>query len=103
VRAIMAERSRVTDELSRTSWGFTASQANFILVRPDSDPDAGSPGIHEQLLRLGVIVRDGAALGCSGRLRVSIGTPDENDVFLSARTLVARSAPRETQPGRTTR
>lgn len=103
VRAVVAERARVTAELSRTSWGFTASQANFILVRPDTGPDAGSPGIHEQLLRLGVIVRDGAALGCSGRLRVSIGTPDENDAFLSARALVTRSAPRETQPGRTTR
>jgi histidinol-phosphate aminotransferase len=102
VRAIMAERSRVADALSATSWGFTPSQANFILVRPDHDPDAGSPGIHEQLLRLGVIVRDGAALGCSGRLRVSIGTPDENDAFLSARARLARPVPRETQPGRTT-
>ena len=85
VRAVVEERSRVESELASTGWGFTASQANFILVRPDSDPTAGSPGAHEQLLRLGVIVRDGAALGCPGHLRVSIGTPDENDAFLSAR------------------
>ena len=39
---------------------------------PDA-PTAGSAGVHEQLLRLGVIVRDGASLGCPGRLRVSIG------------------------------
>ena len=84
------------------AWAFTASQANFILVRPDSDPAAGSPGAHEQLLRLGVIVRDGAALGCPGRLRVSIGTPDENDAFLSARAQLAAPAPRESRPGRTT-
>ena len=85
----------------RSTWAFTPSQANFILVRPDSDPAAGSSGVHEQLLRLGVIVRDGASLGCPGRLRVSIGTPDENAAFLSARAQLARSAPRETQPGRT--
>ncbi len=101
VRQVMAERSRVEAELAESSWGFTPSQANFILVSPDSDPAAGSPGVHEQLLRAGIIVRDGAAIGCPGRLRVSIGAPDENTAFLSARASLARSAPRETQPGRT--
>ena len=101
VREVMAERDRVQAALTDSTWAFTPSQANFILVRPDSDPAAGSSGVHEQLLRLGVIVRDGAALGCPGRLRVSIGTPDENAAFLSARAQVARPAPRETQPGRT--
>ena len=66
-------------------------------MRPDSDPAAGSTGAHEQLLRLGVIVRDGAPLGCPGHLRVSIGTPDENDAFLSARAQLARPVTRETQ------
>jgi histidinol-phosphate aminotransferase len=101
VREVMGERARVEAALARTTWAFTPSQANFILVRPDSDPAAGSSGVHEQLLRLGVIVRDGASLGCPGRLRVSIGTPDENAAFLSARAQVAGAAPRETQPGRT--
>jgi histidinol-phosphate aminotransferase len=49
------------------------------------DPSA----VHEQLLRLGVIVRDGAALGCPGRLRVSIGLPDENTAFLDALAALA--------------
>jgi histidinol-phosphate aminotransferase len=101
VRETVAERGRVEDALAETGWAFTPSQGNFILVAPD-DPAAGSPGVHEQLLRLGVIVRDGASLGCPGRLRVSIGTPEENTAFLSARAEVARTAPRETQPGRTT-
>ena len=101
VREVMAERVRVEAALSDSTWAFTPSQGNFILVRPDSDPAAGSSGVHEQLLRLGVIVRDGTSLGCPGRLRVSIGTPDENAAFLSARAQLARSAPRETQPGRT--
>lgn len=103
VRETVAERARVERELSATRWGFTASRANFILVRPDSDPAAGTSGVHEQLLRLGVIVRDGAALGCPGRLRVSIGTPDENSAFLAAQAQLARTEPRETRPGRTAR
>ena len=100
VRETVGERTRVESALAETSWAFTASQGNFILVAPD-DPAAGSPGVHEQLLRLGVIVRDGASLGCPGRLRVSIGTPEENTVFLSARAQLAGPAPRESQPGRT--
>ncbi len=101
VRETVSERGRVADALADTGWAFPPSQGNFLLVAPD-DAAAGSHGVHEQLLRLGVIVRDGASLGCPGRLRVSIGTPEENSAFLSAWEQVARTAPRETQPGRTT-
>jgi histidinol-phosphate aminotransferase len=67
---------------------FTPSQANFILVAPDED------GVHERLLAAGVIVRDGAALGSPGFLRVSLGTPAENDAFLVAlATVLGRTAP----------
>jgi histidinol-phosphate aminotransferase len=99
VREVVAERERVQAALSGTTWGFTPSRANFILVRPDADPAVDSSRVHEQLLRLGVIVRDGASLGCPGRLRVSIGTPDENAAFLSARERLPRPAPGEPRPG----
>ena len=79
VRETLSERARVTDALADTRWAFTPSQGNFVLVAPDAIRPPGLPGVHEQLLRLGVIVRDGASLGCPGRLRVSIGTPEEND------------------------
>jgi histidinol-phosphate aminotransferase len=100
VRETLSERARLQAALSEAAWGFTPSQGNFILVSAD-DPSTGSPGIHEQLLRRGVIVRDGASLGCPGRLRVSVGTPEENTAFLSAWGEVARPASRESQPGRT--
>jgi histidinol-phosphate aminotransferase len=102
VRETVSERARMERELAGTSWGFTPSQGNFILVGPGPGSVADSTGVHLELLRLGVIVRDGAALGCPGRLRVSIGTPEENTAFLSAWARVARPAPRESQPGRTT-
>jgi histidinol-phosphate/aromatic aminotransferase/cobyric acid decarboxylase-like protein len=38
-----------------------------------------------------VIVRDGTSLGCPGRLRISIGTPDEHAVFRAARADLAAS------------
>lgn len=83
VAELIAERTRLEDTLTRLSVAFTPSQANFVLI------DAGSSGedaanVHENLLREGVIVRNGAALGVPGRLRVTLGTRDENDAFIDA-------------------
>ena len=84
VRAVVAERARVAAELATASRDFTSSEGNFILIEPGHSPVTDGTSVHERLLRRGVIVRDGAALGCPGRLRVSIGTAEENTVFLEA-------------------
>jgi histidinol-phosphate aminotransferase len=87
IQETIAERARVAVALTAMGVRFTPSQANFILVAPDAD------GVHERLLAAGVIVRDGAALGCPGSLRVSLGTPLENDAFLGALAVIlGRSA-----------
>lgn len=101
LQATIAERGRMEHGLRADGWAFTPSQANFILATPFGDSAVDSSRIHEQLLRGGVIVRDGAKLGCPGRLRISIGTPDENAAFAAARAQLARPTPRETQQGRT--
>ncbi len=58
------------------------SAANFILFRVGGDADA----VFEGLKRRGVLIknlnRSGGAL--SGCLRVTVGTPDENDAFVAA-------------------
>jgi histidinol-phosphate aminotransferase len=84
VSAVVAERERVQAALGEDGVAFTPSQGNFILVEPGDRPDPDGRSVHEQLLLRGVIVRDGAALGCPGRLRVSVGTADENSAFLQA-------------------
>jgi len=89
IQETIAERTRVAAALEAMGVRFTPSQANFILVAPDADG-----GIHERLLAAGIIVRDGAALGCPGALRVSMGTPDDNDAFLAVLAQVlGRPAP----------
>lgn len=87
VAETVRERERVAAGVALVGEPFIPSQANFILVgssdgrRPRGD-DGGA--LHLALLRRGVIVRDGGALGCPGNIRVSIGTPTENDAFLAA-------------------
>jgi histidinol-phosphate aminotransferase len=61
-----------------------SSQANFLAVRFD---DAGSR--HSELLAAGIVVRDVRRYpGLGDALRISIGTPEENDAVLA--TLDAR-------------
>jgi histidinol-phosphate aminotransferase len=63
--------------------------ANFVAV---SVP-ATATEAYEALLRLGVVTRSGDALGMPGRLRITIGTPDDNaelvDALTSLRAAVA--------------
>ncbi len=82
VNAVVAERERLYRELR----GFKGvevfpSRANFLLFRT---PFEGKK-LHRELLSRGVLVRDMSFLPrLKNCLRVSVGTPQENDAFLEA-------------------
>jgi histidinol-phosphate aminotransferase len=78
---LAAERDRVIAGLaSHPTWRPHPSRANFFLVRT---PDAESAW--RSLLARGILVRRQDHLpGLQGCLRVSVGTPEENDAFLKA-------------------
>lgn len=86
VETIRHERDRLWGELSTTR-GLKAfpSYANFILFRCESRPAAE---VWQDLLASGVLVRDFSdVVGCEECLRVSVGTPDEDERFLEALSL----------------
>jgi histidinol-phosphate aminotransferase len=75
------ERIHVETELEERGFATTDSQANFSWVSlGDRDEDEVVDG----LAKLGVIVRAGRALGQEGWMRVTYGTRNENDRFLTA-------------------
>jgi histidinol-phosphate aminotransferase len=80
--AIKTERTRLLGELQRTP-GVTPfpSDANFILFRTGA-----APLVFEGLKQRGVLVKNlhGSHAALDGCLRVTVGTPDENDRFLDA-------------------
>jgi len=80
---IKAERVRVQDALQGAGWECFPSDANFILFRA-AGRDAGE--IFQSLLDQGVLIKNlsRAHPALQGCLRVTIGTPDENDRFLVA-------------------
>lgn len=81
VAAVRAERERVYAALrEHPSWTVYPSHTNFLLIRT---PDAGAA--YRGLLERGVLLRRQDKLpGLAGCLRLSIGTPQENDRFLEA-------------------
>jgi histidinol-phosphate aminotransferase len=59
---------------------YVPTQANFLLVNIKGD----SYEVFQELLRLGVIVRPATIFGLPRHLRVSIGTPEQNNKFIRA-------------------
>lgn len=56
------------------------SDANFILVKTTD-----AKGIYNFLVQQGIIVRDRSKVElCAGCLRITIGTPEENDILLTS-------------------
>lgn len=58
----------------------TASQANFIMV----DVHTSGPKTFEALLKQGIIVRPLANYGLTTQVRITLGTPEQNDRMLTA-------------------
>ncbi|MBT8224238.1 MAG: histidinol-phosphate transaminase [Dactylosporangium sp.] len=79
VEAIKAERDRIVGTLRAAGLTVADSDANFVLfaVPPGSDQAV----LWRALLDRGVLIRD---LGLPGWLRVTAGTPEETDAFLTA-------------------
>jgi histidinol-phosphate aminotransferase len=67
------------------------SIANFLFAEVGDD----SRPLFEQLLREGVIVRPAGGFGAPGAIRVTVGTPEENELFGEAlgRVLSAAAQP----------
>lgn len=81
IRRIIEERERLVDGLKRIP-GVKPfpSDANYVLLRL-----AGAAKIWEMLYSRGVLVRDFSHSPLlENCLRVSVGTPEENDAFLGA-------------------
>ncbi len=82
VAEIAGQRFRLEKELAGCPGvrGVFPSDANFLLVRFDN-PDE----VYQRLLAGGVIVRNRSKVpGCEGCLRITVGTPAENDRLLAA-------------------
>ncbi|MFP1623850.1 histidinol-phosphate transaminase [Streptomyces sp. 5K101] len=80
VEQLKTERDRLVAELRAIGYEVTDSDANFVQFGR-FDGEGGAQAMWRKILDHGVLVRDN---GVPGRLRVTAGTPEENDAFLDA-------------------
>ncbi|MEQ8846165.1 histidinol-phosphate transaminase [Botrimarina sp.] len=83
VARVVAERTRLADGLAEAGYQPTPSHANFVWA---THPSGEHPAIYQRLRDKGVLVRyihhPGWAGGEDG-LRISVGTPEQNDELLA--------------------
>ena len=80
VEQTLLELSRVEEQLKELKLWSAPSATNFLLVRTG----VAAAQVYERLLREGVIVRPVAGYGLPDALRISIGTPAQNDRMLAS-------------------
>jgi len=80
VKVAVSERARVAAHLEKSGTSVLPSAGNFLMLHAGVNARAR----FDALLRSGIIVRPVANYGLPEHLRVTLGTPEQNDRFLQA-------------------
>lgn len=82
-RKVIAERARLTQSLSNLGFTVLPSQANFVLATPPAGgPNAAN--LYESLKKRDIFVRYFDQDRLRDKLRITIGTPEQNDELTAA-------------------
>ena len=84
IRTAIAERNRVEEGFAAIGLETAETQANFSWVSLGENGVEIEDHVIADLAEAGLVVRAGRLLGGPGRLRISYGTPEENDRLLAA-------------------
>ncbi len=71
----------MTSELKQLGFHVLPSQANFLLVRP---PLGNAEYLYQMLKGRGILVRYFKQPQLADQLRITIGTPEQNQILLTA-------------------
>ncbi len=79
---VREQRQRLTDALTAREFSVLPSQGNFVLATVPAAGDAGA--WYRSLKSQGVLVRFFDKPGLRDKLRITVGTSEENDALLAA-------------------
>jgi histidinol-phosphate aminotransferase len=88
-QVVLRGRDKLRQSLENMGLSCVPSSANFVLV----DTQIDSARVFEELLQRGVAVRPGCEFDLPTHLRVTVGTDEENGIFLSALSEVLSGTP----------
>jgi histidinol-phosphate aminotransferase len=81
VEKIKAERTRLTEQLRDLGFDVPDSQANFVLAKCNG---ADAQQLYEKLVKRGIYVRYFEYPRLDDKLRITVGTPEQNDKLIYA-------------------
>ena len=83
-QAVIRDREKLAADLRELGLDSPPSQANFLLVSVPGGLPYKAPEIYQKLKELHILVRYFDLPGLQDRLRISLGTPDENRRLMNA-------------------
>lgn len=86
IRVVQEGRAWLTQELSALGCVVFPSQANFLMFGLPPGKGYSAQNVFEALLTRGVIIRPLRSYSLPDYLRVTVGNPQENKIFMSAIT-----------------
>ncbi len=81
LRLVESGRAYLYSAFDALDLSYVKSQANFVLV---VNPPVNARTLVEALLRKGVIIRWAGSMGLPNAFRVTIGTQEQNKIFIAA-------------------
>ncbi len=81
VKKVIAERGRLTQALRAMGFEVGSSQTNFVLARSIKKE---AKVVYEALVERNIFIRYFSLPGLEDKLRITIGTPEQNDKLLAA-------------------
>jgi histidinol-phosphate aminotransferase len=81
LQLVQEERAYLYDALDALDLNYVRSEANFVLI---VDLPMNAQDLVDALLRKGVIVRWAGSMGLPHAVRVTLGTHEENERYVSA-------------------
>jgi histidinol-phosphate aminotransferase len=87
IEKVKTERTRMTEKLKEFGFEVPKSNANFVLAKIDTPP---AKQIYEKLAEKNIYVRYFDLPGLTDKLRISIGTAEQNERFLNVLKYILR-------------
>jgi len=81
VEKVKAERTRITQQLRDLGLDVPDSSANFVLA---TCKNCQAADVYEKLAQRNIYIRYFAYPGLADKLRITVGTPEQNDKLLAA-------------------
>ncbi|WP_017655876.1 histidinol-phosphate transaminase [Fortiea contorta] len=85
VAKIKASRTQLASNLKQLNFRVWDSQTNFLLVQP---PDGNAQYLYQQLKEQQILVRYFPQPGLENKLRITVGTDEQNQVLINTLTQV---------------